>query len=109
MTLIRIFGLTVSATMVVAIVFGLLEGDFLADGAQILGLPWGTVTLVDLYLGLAIFGAWIGVRERSVIARATWWTSLILLGNLAAGIYLTVAAFRSRDIRSLLFGMRAGG
>lgn len=106
-TSIRILGLAVSVAMVVAIVFGLSEGGFFADGSQIWGLPWGRVTLVDLYLGLAIFGAWIGVRERSRTAKAIWWASLIVLGNLAAGIYLSVAAFTARDARALLLGVRA--
>jgi hypothetical protein len=107
MTVVRILGLAVSAAMLVAILFGLAQGDLAAEGSQIWGMPWGRVSLVDLYLGLAIFGVWVGVREGSVAAKAAWWASLLLLGNLAAGIYLTVAGFRSRDIRTLLLGVRA--
>ena len=106
-TIIRILGLAVSVTMVVAIVFGLIEGDLFVEGSQIWELPWGRVSLVDLYLGLVVFGAWVAVREDSTAARLAWWVCLILLGNLAAGIYLTLASFRSRDIRSLLLGARA--
>jgi len=106
MTSIRILGLAVTAAMVVAIVFGLVVGDFAAEGSQIWGLPWGRVSLVDLYLGLAIFGAWVAVRERSVGSIVAWWASLLVLGNLAAGVYLTLAAFRSRDMSTLLLGAR---
>lgn len=104
MTTIRILGLAVSAAMIVAIVFGFVAGDFSVEGSQIWGLPWGRVSLIDLYLGLAIFGAWIAVRERSFGSTVAWWFSLVVLGNLAAGVYLTVAAFRSHDTRSLLLG-----
>jgi hypothetical protein len=107
MTMTRILGLAVSAVMAVAIVFGLVEGDLFTEGSQIWGLPWGRVSLVDLYSGLVIFGAWVGFREGSLMAKTAWWASLLLLGNLAAGIYVTVAAFRSRDIRTLLLGVRA--
>ena len=103
-TMIRTLGLAVSAAMVAAITIGLIEGDLTGEAPQIWRLPWGRVTLVDLYLGLAIFGAWVAVRERSTTARVAWWACLALFGNLAAGIYLTVASFRSRDIRSLLLG-----
>lgn len=107
MTTIRILGLAVSAAMVVSIVFGFLEGDFSTEASQLWGLAWGRVTLVDLYLGLAIFAAWVGFRESSAISTVIWWALLIVLGNLAAGIYLTVAAFRARDVRALLLGTRA--
>lgn len=109
MTALRILGLAVSSTMVVAVAFGVIQGDFLAEGSEIWGLPWGRVSLVDLYLGLAIFAAWVAFRERSVVVTGAWWLSLLLLGNLAAGIYLTVASLRARDSRSLMLGARAGG
>lgn len=104
MTLVRILALVVTAGMSVAIVFGLIEGDFSAEGSQIWALAWGRVSLVDLYLGLAIFGGWVAVRERRPFPTMLWWIALVLLGNFAAGVYLITASFRSRDIRQLLLG-----
>lgn len=93
--------------MVVAIWFGAVEGEFAAEGSQIWALPWGRVSLVDLYLGLAIFGGWVAVRERRPLTTLLWWVSLVVLGNLAAGVYLTIAAFRSHDFEHLLLGRSA--
>lgn len=108
MTSIRILGLAVSVIMTVTIIVGFLEGSLFDEGAQIWALPWGRVSLVDLYLGLTVFGIWVGFRERSVRSKLAWWLALIFLGNLAAGVYLTLAAFRARDFRQLLMGSRAG-
>lgn len=97
-------GLAVLAGMAVAIWFGLAEGNFMSEGSDIWSLPWGRVSLVDLYLGLALFAAWVALREPKVVTTAAWWAALLLLGNLAAGAYVTVAAFRSRDLHQLLLG-----
>ena len=103
----RILGMAVVAGMAVAIWFGLVEGDLLAEGSEIWALPWGRVSLVDLYLGLALFGGWVAVRQASMVSTLVWWVALVFLGNLAAGAYLTIAAFRSRDLHQLLLGSRA--
>ena len=68
-------------------------------------LTWGRVALVDLYVGLAVFGAWVAWRERSPGLVATWWVALIVLGNLAATVYLVRVSFTSRDINELLTGI----
>lgn len=107
MTAARILGMAVFAGMAVAIWFGLAEGDFAGEASKLWALPWGRVSLVDLYLGIALFGAWVAIRERRMATTAVWWVALILLGNLAAGAYVTVAAFRARDVRRLLLGERA--
>lgn len=107
MTAARILGMAVLAGMLVAIWFGLTEGDFLTESSDIWRLPWGRVTLVDLYLGFAMFGAWIAIREARVGSTVVWWVALLFLGNLAAGAYLTIATFRARDIPQLLLGHRA--
>ena len=106
-TSVRILGMAVVAGMAIAIWFGIAEGDLVAESSQIWALPWGRVSLVDLYLGLAVFGGWVAVRQPNVISTLAWWVALVFLGNLAAGAYLTIAAFRSRDLQQLLLGSRA--
>lgn len=106
-TSVRIVGMAVVAGMVVAISFGMAEGDLVAEGSAIWALPWGRVSLVDLYLGLVLFGGWVAVRQRNIVSTMLWLGALVLLGNLAAGAYVTVAAFRSRDLHQLLLGSRA--
>lgn len=104
MVFVRTLSVAATLVMVVIIIFGVSSGDFSAEAGEILGLAWGKVTLVDLYVGLALFGAWIGIRERRWLPVSIWWVGLVLLGNLAAALYLAVAAFRSRDLTQLLAG-----
>lgn len=87
-----------------AIVYGFVNGGFSDDASAIWALPWGRVSLVDLYAGLVIFGAWIGVRESSRARIALWWAALVVLGNFAAGVYLVRAAMLAGDTRELLMG-----
>lgn len=104
MLAVRIISLLGVVVMLAIIVFGFASGDFSAEGADILRLPWGKVTLVDLYVGLALFGIWVAYRERSWLRRGLWWVLLMVLGNLAAALYLAWAAFNSRDSGELLLG-----
>ena len=104
MIALRAFSVVAVLVMAGVIVFGFVSGDFSGEGSQIWGLTWGKVTLVDLYVGLAIFGAWVVFRERRIVAIAIWWFALIVIGNLAAAFYLAWAAFRSTDVRELLLG-----
>lgn len=99
--------MAVLAGMVVAIWFGVSEGEFAVEASEIWAMPWGRVSLTDLYLGLVVFGAWVAVREARLSTTVAWWLSLLFLGNLAAGAYLTLAAFRARNIPQLLLGHSA--
>ena len=108
MSSVRFLAWAVTVAMAVAIAAGFLAGGFGDDASAIWALPWGKVSLVDLYLGLALFGGWIAVRERSRRTVAIWWVTLAVLGNFAAGIYLVVASHRAADLNELLTGRSAG-
>ena len=41
--------------MTVVLVYGFTVGDFAEEGKQLLSMPWGIVSLVDLYVGFALF------------------------------------------------------
>ncbi|MGD2060528.1 MAG: DUF1475 family protein [Acidimicrobiia bacterium] len=104
MRLVRFLAVALTLVMAATVVYGLVSGDFGDEGAEILGLAWGRVTLIDLYVGLIVFGAWIAIRETSWAARIMWWVALVVLGNLAAAAYLLVASFTSNDRNELMFG-----
>ena len=48
------------------LVYGFTVGDFLGEGRQLLAMPWGVVSLVDLYVGFTLF------RPGSCFASRRW-------------------------------------
>lgn len=69
------------------------------DAATLLALPWGRVTILDLYLALALFAAWIHHRERSWPRTLAWGAGLVVTGSLAAFLYVAIAARSSAGDR----------
>ena len=49
------------------LIYGFTIGDFAAEGAKLLSMPWGIVSLVDLYVGFALFSCWIVFREKALL------------------------------------------
>lgn len=101
---IRIVAWVVVGVMVLAIGYGLTAGGFGDDFSTVWSLEWGRVSLIDLYAGLAIFGAWVVYREKTLGPAVLWSIALLTLGNLAAGVYLVQAAINSDDAAALLVG-----
>ncbi len=85
-----------AGAMALALAHGFGAGDFWVEGGQLMDMPWGRVSLVDIYTGLALFGGWVVHRERRPLVAAAWITGLLLLGNLIACVYVLQAAVRSR-------------
>ena len=49
----------------------------LAEGTRLMAMPWGIVSLVDLYVGFALFSCWIVFREKAWLPSVIWVGSLI--------------------------------
>ena len=62
------------------------------------------MTVVDLYLALAVALGWIAWRERSATRTALWGVALVTTGSIALGLYVALAAGRSRTMTQLLVG-----
>lgn len=93
-------------TGVILYAFGF--GDFASEGAWIISHPWGIVSLVDLYVGFALFSAWIIYRERSPLKAAVWVVLMIVLGNWTAALYVLLALNSSGgDWKKFWMGRRA--
>lgn len=103
----RILSVCALVVMVTIIGWGLISGDFGGEGSAIWALTWGKVTLVDLYVGVVFFAAWVAWRERRLLPVVVWWVALVGLGNLAAAAYLVRVSFTSSDIPELLTGVPA--
>jgi hypothetical protein len=76
--------------------YAFLRGDFAAEGSQLLGMPWGIVSLVDLYVGFALFSCWIVYRERSVARSVVWVFLMMILGNFTAALYVLLALYATQ-------------
>lgn len=103
MRTIRIAAAALTIVMTITITAGFASGNFGDEGGEILDLAWGRVTLIDLYVGLVLFGGWILFRERG-IAALPWLVGLAVLGNLAAAAYALKASLQSTSMTQLLTG-----
>lgn len=108
MTGIRIVAALAALTMLGAIVYGLSTGDLSGEGAILLDLAWGRVTMVDLYLAFGAAWTWMAWRERSVRSAAVWLVLVAGLGSFAIWAYVLLAAVRSSSVVELLVGPRHG-
>jgi hypothetical protein len=90
------------------LVYGFTVGDFLGEGRQLLAMPWGVVSLVDLYVGFTLFSAWIVFRERSLGRSLIWVVLMMVLGFFTASLYAFLALRSSGgDWHRFWFGRRA--
>jgi len=94
--------------MVFTIGYAWQNGDFVANGAAILDLPWGLVSLLDAYTGMVLIGCWILFRESRLSVGAIWVLSILIIGNLASCLYILIATLRTRgDLQRFWLGARA--
>jgi hypothetical protein len=88
--------------------YAFTQGDFFVEGAKLIGMPWGIVSLVDLYTGFSLFSAWIIYREKSLPLALLWVLSVMLLGFFAASLYAFLALQASAgDWHKFWMGKRA--
>lgn len=83
--------------MTAVLVYGFTVGDFAGEGGQLMRMPWGIVSLVDLYAGFALFSIWIAYREASLVAKIAWIALMMVLGFWAGALYMLLALYRSND------------
>jgi hypothetical protein len=93
--------------MAAALAYAFTVGDFWGDGRVLMAVPWGQVSLIDVYVGFALFCGWVAFRERRVSVSAAWIVLVLVLGNMLACLYAFLALVRSRgDWTSFWMGAR---
>ena len=93
--------------MTAALLHGFINGNFSQDGAAILANPWGIVSIVDLYVGFALFSLWIAFREKHPYAAVVWIILMMVLGFFTASVYVLLALYQSKgDGLTLFLGSR---
>ncbi len=80
--------------MTAVLIYGFTMGDFAGEGSQLAAMPWGIVSLVDLYTGFTLFSMWIIYREKSLPVAILWTVAMLTLGFFAGALY-TFLALRS--------------
>jgi hypothetical protein len=103
--LVSIIGLL---AMTAVLIYGFTIGDFAGEGSTLLKMPWGIVSLVDLYTGFMLFSGWIIYREKSLLAAIVWTVAMLTLGFWAGSLYALIALIRSEgDWRKFWLGKHA--
>lgn len=90
------------------LIYGFTVGDFFAEGSKLMSLPWGIVSLVDLYVGFTLFSAWIVFREKAWLPSIIWVILMMVMGFWAGALYTYMALHNSNgDWQRFWFGKRA--
>jgi hypothetical protein len=94
--------------MTVVLIYGFTVGNFSAEGSKLTSMPWGIVSLVDLYTGFTLFSAWIIYREKSLPIALLWTVAMMTLGFFAGSLYAFLALQTSaNDWRKFWMGKHA--
>jgi len=94
--------------MTAVLIYGFTIGDFSSEGSQLLSMPWGIVSLVDLYTGFTLFSAWIVYREKSLLVAILWTVAMMTLGFFAGSLYALINLYTSQgDWKKFWLGKRA--
>ena len=94
--------------MTAVLIYGFTIGDFSGEGSQLLSMPWGIVSLVDLYVGFTLFSMWIIYREKSLPVAILWTVAMMTLGFFAGSLYAFIALQTSgNDWRKFWLGKHA--
>jgi hypothetical protein len=89
------------------LIYAFTAGNISEEGSTLLSMPWGIVSLVDLYVGFTLFSGWIVYRERSLIPSIIWVVLMMVLGFFTASVYVFIALQTSGgDWRRFWMGRR---
>ena len=95
-----------ATTFVVFMIWAMTVGDFKAEMSQLLSLPWGMVVTLDVYIGLALFSAWMFYREEKSVVALLWTLALVVGGNIVTCAYVLRAAYSSERSAMRFFAGR---
>jgi len=110
MTVAKLVALLGLLAMTGVLIYGFTVGDFSGEGSQLLSMPWGIVSLVDLYVGFALFSGWIVYRENSLARSVVWVFFMMVLGFFTASLYTLIALQTSGgDWQRFWLGRRHAG
>tara|TARA_Y100001936_G_scaffold27759_1_gene26070 strand:- start:342 stop:659 length:318 start_codon:yes stop_codon:yes gene_type:complete len=102
MTITKIISYFITLSMAGVIFWA--QGEVTIFDSPIPNLPWGVVSLVDLYSGFTLFSLWIFYKEK--VAHAIAWTFFVMtLGSFTIALYVIYSIKRSDgDIQKFFMG-----
>jgi hypothetical protein len=108
MRLAKIISLAGLLAMTAILVYAFTSGNFTREGSRLLAMPWGIVSLVDLYVGFSLFSGWIIYREKALLPSILWVVLMMVLGFWAGALYTFIALQTSHaDWKRFWMGKRA--
>ena len=108
MKIAKIISILGMLAMTAVLIYGFTVGDFFGEGSKLFAMPWGIVSLVDLYTGFTLFSAWIIYREKSLPVAILWTIAMMILGFFAGSLYAFIALQASgNDWRKFWLGKHA--
>ena len=93
MTITKLISYFISVAMIGVIIWA--QSQVSLFDSPIPDLPWGIVSLVDLYGGFILVCLWIAYKE-SLSAAIIWSFFVLILGNLTTAIYVIYSINKSR-------------
>ena len=67
-----------------------LHGSFLDQFSVVTTLPWGIVSVADLYVGFVFFSVIVFLTERSWMVAALWAVPIFVLGHVWSAVWLVI-------------------
>lgn len=108
MKLAKVISLIGLLAMTGILIYGFTVGDFINEGGKLLSMPWGIVSMVDLYVGFILFSGWIVYREKAVLPSVIWVVLMMVLGFFTGALYTFIALQTSHgNWRRFWLGNRA--
>ncbi len=102
MTITKIISYFITLSMAVVIFWA--QGEVTIFDSPIPDLPWGIVSLVDLYSGFILIAIWMIYREKNYTS-VVWVFFLMILGNLTTAVYVIYCINNSEnDIKKFFLG-----
>ena len=93
MTITKVIAYLITIAMVLTIFWA--QNQVSIFDSIIPSLPWGIVSLVDLYAGFVLVGIWISYKEKRLTA-LIWIFFLMILGNLTTAVYVIYSLNKSK-------------
>ena len=100
MTITKVIAYLITIAMVSTIFWA--QSQVSLFDSTIPSLPWGIVSLVDLYAGFILIGIWISYKEKA-LSGLIWIFFLMILGNLTTAIYVIYSLNKSKGNISKFF------